>query len=190
MGDERFPTALAMVFPGALVVESSAASRSEHLDDYKRGNLPHQSTVLTRHDKWTRPPDSYRVGPFVRVPGVSELGGSYHVLPTTAEMDPPSTGDLRRDQDTRLISRVEEGRWTGAYRQPVVSLPRSSNRTCPFQASGFPTDFTNRLTEGAQDERPRSRSTRRCPNTTASGNRVEPREDTLWRCRRKCRTRS
>src|SRR5260370_309431 len=24
-----------------------------------------------------------------------------------------------------------------------VSLPRSSNRTCPFRASGFPTDFTN-----------------------------------------------
>src|SRR5258708_15283078 len=24
-----------------------------------------------------------------------------------------------------------------------VCLPRSSNRTCPFRASGFPTDFTN-----------------------------------------------
>src|SRR6266700_69691 len=39
--------------------------------------------------------------------------------------------------------RVEEGRWTGDLSQPVVSLPRSSNRTCPFRASGFPTDFTN-----------------------------------------------
>ena len=38
--------------------------------------------------------------------------------------------------------RVEEGRWTGDLSQPVVSLPRSSNRTCPFRASGFPTDFT------------------------------------------------
>src|ERR1700680_1843261 len=38
--------------------------------------------------------------------------------------------------------RVEEGRWTGTYWQPVVSLPRSSNRTCPFRASGSPTDFT------------------------------------------------
>src|ERR1700680_3773114 len=38
--------------------------------------------------------------------------------------------------------RVEEGRWTGTYWEPVVSLPRSSNRTGPFRASGFPTDFT------------------------------------------------
>src|ERR1700680_5241665 len=38
--------------------------------------------------------------------------------------------------------RVEEGRWTGTYWQPMVSLPRSSNRTCPFRASGSPTDFT------------------------------------------------
>src|SRR6266550_1918250 len=36
--------------------------------------------------------------------------------------------------------RVEEERLTGTYWQPVVSLPRSSNRTCPFRASGFPTD--------------------------------------------------
>src|SRR5450755_340016 len=38
--------------------------------------------------------------------------------------------------------RVEEGRLAGTYRQPTVSLPRSSNRTCPVRASGFPTDFT------------------------------------------------
>ncbi len=31
---------------------------------------------------------------------------------------------------------------TGTYGQPVVSLPRSSNRTCPSRASGFPTGFT------------------------------------------------
>jgi hypothetical protein len=65
--------------------------------------------------------------------------GSYHVLPTTTWMDPPSTGDLRRWG----ARRVEEGRGAGTYWQPVVSLPRSSNRTCPFRASGFPTDFTN-----------------------------------------------
>src|SRR5712691_9832060 len=53
--------------------------------------------------------------------------GSYHVLPTTTWMDPPSTGDLRRWG----ARRVEEGRWTGTYWQPVVSLPRSSNWTCP-----------------------------------------------------------
>jgi hypothetical protein len=47
-------------------------------------------------------------------------------------------------ESNRLIypRRVEKGRLTGAYWQPIVSLPRSSNRTCPFRASGFPTDFT------------------------------------------------
>src|SRR5229473_5002795 len=64
--------------------------------------------------------------------------GSYHVLPTTTWMDPPSTGDLRRWG----ARRVEEGRVTGAYWQPVVSLPRSSNWTCPFRTSSFPTGFT------------------------------------------------
>ena len=47
------------------------------------------------------------------------------------------------DRVVELVRRrVEEGRWTGTYWQPVVSLPRSSNRTCRFPASGFPTDFT------------------------------------------------
>src|SRR6266849_4814973 len=64
--------------------------------------------------------------------------GSYHVVPTTTWMDPPSTGDLRRWG----ARRVEEGRVTGAYWQPVVSLPRSSNWTCPFRTSSFPTGFT------------------------------------------------
>ena len=54
-------------------------------------------------------------------------------------VDSSSTSDLRRFG----ARRVEEGRLTGTYWQPVVSLPRSSNRTCPFRASGFPTDFTN-----------------------------------------------
>src|SRR5258708_6224441 len=53
-------------------------------------------------------------------------------------LDPPSIGDLRRCG----ARRVEEGRWTGTYWQPAVSLPRSSNRTCPARASGFPTGFT------------------------------------------------
>ena len=42
---------------------------------------------------------------------------------------------------------------TGTYWQPVVSLPHSSNRTCPFRASGFPTHFTNKLTKVSQYER-------------------------------------
>src|ERR1022692_3718381 len=44
--------------------------------------------------------------------------GSYHVSPTTTWVDPPSTSDLRHWG----ARRVEEGRWTGAYRQPAVSL--------------------------------------------------------------------
>ena len=38
--------------------------------------------------------------------------------------------------------RVEEGRLAGTYWQPAVSLPRSSNWTCPFRTSSFPTGFT------------------------------------------------
>jgi hypothetical protein len=38
--------------------------------------------------------------------------------------------------------RVEEGRLAGTYRQPTVSLPRSSNWTCPFRTSSLPTGFT------------------------------------------------
>src|SRR5271166_3810053 len=42
----------------------------------------------------------------------------------------------------------------GAVAWPVgrrpVSLPRSSNRTCPIKASGFPTDFIARLTAAVQ----------------------------------------
>src|ERR1022692_1032797 len=53
-------------------------------------------------------------------------------------MEPPSTDDLRRWG----ARRVEEGRWAGTYRQPTVSLPRSSNWTCPFRTSSFPTGFT------------------------------------------------
>jgi hypothetical protein len=40
----------------------------------------------------------------------------------------------------RRRGRVEVGRSTDEYRRPV-SQPRSSNRTCGFPASGFPTDF-------------------------------------------------
>src|ERR1035441_7553502 len=38
-----------------------------------------------------------------------------------------------------FVGRIVE---TGTYWQPAVSFPRSSNRTCGFPASGFPTDFT------------------------------------------------
>ena len=58
---------------------------------------------------------------------------------------------MLRSRKLRL-GRVEEGRGTGNLTGcRSVSLPRSSNRTCPFRASGFRTDFTNQLTEGARD---------------------------------------
>ncbi len=37
--------------------------------------------------------------------------------------------------------RVEDGRESGQLSVRAVSHPRSSNRTCPFRASGFPTGF-------------------------------------------------
>src|ERR1022692_2319566 len=44
--------------------------------------------------------------------------------------------------DAPSTRRVEEGRLAGTYRQPAVSLPRSSNWTCPFRTSSFSTGFT------------------------------------------------
>ena len=47
---------------------------------------------------------------------------------------------------TEAIGRVEDGAVAWAMRQCPVSHPRSSNRTCGFPASGFPTGFTVRHT--------------------------------------------
>src|SRR4051794_24075320 len=44
------------------------------------------------------------------------------------------------------IVESRRGAVTWAVRQRSVSSPRSSNRTCRFPASGFPTDFIVRLT--------------------------------------------
>ena len=44
-----------------------------------------------------------------------------------------------------------EARWLGPYGHHSVSSPRSSNRTCGFPASGFPTGFTSRHTAVGQD---------------------------------------
>src|SRR3954462_9953627 len=51
----------------------------------------------------------------------------------------------------RVESRTGAVAW--AMRQHPVSRPRSSNRTCGFPASGFPTGFTPRHTAAAQDAR-------------------------------------
>src|SRR5918911_2792785 len=48
--------------------------------------------------------------------------------------------------------RVEDGRGGLGLWHRSVSRPRSSNRTCGFPASGFPTGFTSRLTAARQGE--------------------------------------
>ena len=52
----------------------------------------------------------------------------------------------RADVDVSLKKplgrRVEEGRGLGTKRNRPVSPPRSSNWTCPFRTSSFPTGFT------------------------------------------------
>ena len=44
-----------------------------------------------------------------------------------------------------------EARWLGPCGHHSVSSPRSSNRTCGFPASGFPTGFTSKHTAVGQD---------------------------------------
>ena len=44
-----------------------------------------------------------------------------------------------------------EARWLGPCGHHSVSSPRSSNRTCGFPASGFPTGFTSKHTTVGQD---------------------------------------
>ena len=54
--------------------------------------------------------------------------------------------------------RVEEGRGIKhSYRRPTRFPPRSSNRTCPFRASGFPTGFTAAPTVASPHSRAPSR---------------------------------
>src|SRR5208337_4445691 len=65
---------------------------------------------------------------------------------TTPWVESSSTGETR----LRGARRVEEGRGGLALRRRPVSLPRSSNRTCPIKASGFPTDFIVGLTAAVQ----------------------------------------
>jgi hypothetical protein len=82
---------------------------------------------------------------------------------TTLWVEPSSTGDTRR----RGARRVEDGRGDRRSRGVAVSAgfrnvavpqsvhdsvsrPRSSNRTCGFPASGFPTGFTSQHTAGAE----------------------------------------
>ena len=77
-----------------------------------------------------------------------------------------------------------EARWLGPYGHHSVSSPRSSNRTCGFPASGFPTGFTSRHTAVGQDG-PDFVGSHRAPRTRPYRGNLVPRDDTLWRLTRK-----
>lgn len=58
-------------------------------------------------------------------------------------------GKFPKVERLSVVGRVEERRGCGRKKRRPVSPPRSSNRTCPLRASGFPTGFIPRLTRGA-----------------------------------------
>ena len=65
---------------------------------------------------------------------------------------------LREVEPSELVMHPEltrwsrgEARWLGPCGHHSVSSPRSSNRTCGFPASGFPTGFTSKHTAVGQD---------------------------------------
>jgi hypothetical protein len=64
----------------------------------------------------------------------------------------PRSSAQRRSRD-RHSPVVESRKGAVAVHDDSVSLPRSSNRTCRFPASGFPTDFICRPTVGRRGER-------------------------------------
>ena len=69
-----------------------------------------------------------------------------------------------------------EARWLGPCGHHSVSSPRSSNRTCGFPASGFPTGFTSKHTAVGQDGPDVIGSHR---NTTAGKRLVQDRQSPL-----------
>ncbi len=77
-----------------------------------------------------------------------------------------------------------EARWLGPCGHHSVSSPRSSNRTCGFPASGFPTGFTSRHTAVGQDG-PDFVGSHRAPRTRPYRGNLVPRDDTLWRLTKK-----
>ena len=73
-----------------------------------------------------------------------------------------------------------EAQWLGRCGHHSVPVPARSNRTCGFPASGFPTGFTSKHTAVGQDGPDVVGSRPNSPNTTVSGKRMVPRDDTLW----------
>ena len=62
-----------------------------------------------------------------------------------------------------------------AMRQRPVSRPRSSNRTCGFPASGFPTGFICKAHGGAQVHASKAQHAERTEDTDRRENRLVPR---------------
>ena len=84
---------------------------------------------------------------------------------------------------------VESRTGAVAGRAGAVSRPRSSNRTCGFPASGFPTGFIAWPTAAVPNGRVGGGAPS-APNTVSLGKRRVPCEGTLCRRTRKCRTRA
>jgi hypothetical protein len=83
-----------------------------------------------------------------------------------------------------------ESRRGAVSREQPVSPPRSSNRTCGFPASGFPTGFTTAHDRTPCRRRWRSLGIPRSPNTASLLNGPMLRAGILRRRMRKLRTRS
>src|SRR5215469_18941065 len=75
--------------------------------------------------------------------GIAEFPSSSHALLVTG-FQPPANREV--GSTTIVESRTSAG--ADGKRRPVSRL-LSSNRTCPLRASGFPMDFTARLTQFA-----------------------------------------
>src|ERR1700675_2373045 len=99
-------------------------------------------------------------------------------------------GPGKKARSRRPPGRVEEGRGTdtGLHADPFPFPAHQTGRAL-FGHPAF-----RQTSPTAHGRRPkwtsRSRNTPKSPNTTASEKRVAPREATLWRLRRKFRTRS
>jgi hypothetical protein len=73
--------------------------------------------------------------------------GSENLLKWLVETCERPCGRAADERDEHAPGRVEDRRGGLAIWQHSVSCPRSSNRTCRFPASGFPTSFIVRHTE-------------------------------------------
>jgi len=96
----------------------------------------------------------------------------------------------RGDRAVRGAPETVESRRGAVSREQPVSPPRSSNRTCGFPASGFPTGFTTAHDMTPCRRRWRSLGIPRLPNTASLLNGPMLRAGILRRRTRKLRTRS